>query len=166
MIGDIAVYSNMQIMSKLSGLEDEITRFGDDETRSSETLFAELDYLLLEDSFSDHERRKLRELRAVLAEKQRLRDQESRVEDIYVQQRKALYDCNTIAMDVGTQLTASNQRLARVQETAKRINQRLLGSSSLVGKLQSTMSRQKALFRGICLGVCLFLVLILALRLR
>ena len=129
-----------------------------DNLKKVKNLQEEIDYLILEHSSEKEKTDNLRKIKKEI--KTILKENPSKIlnkNQILNHQKKMLYDCQEIALNVGNELNRQEDKLTGSEKKIFNLNGKLLNSSGLVVTVQRNMRRNKIIFK---IAICLIFVVL------
>ena len=107
-----------------------------------------IDYLILELSSEKEKTENLKKIKKDI--KKTLKENPSKIlnkNEILLHQKKMLYDCQEICLNVGNELNRQENKLKGSEKKVYNLNGKLLNSSGLVVTVQRNMMRNKIIFK-------------------
>ena len=154
--------------ASLEQLEAQVCNFeARPDQRTNGELLERIDDLMLEESVTFADRKKLKELRTRVSalDFNKPTNQHLLTDDeIFIKQKKLLYDCEKIGMNVAEELERQNHRLEDSKAKVTRIDGKLVSSAGLLLTIKRNMQKNTIMLRIVIFVLILVFLVILLMK--
>jgi len=153
---------------RVDELEEEVQHFEarPDKSKAGE-LLERLDDLMLEDGLSSAGRKRAKELRTRVGALDFNKPTNQHLltkEEIFARQKKLLYDCEKIGMNVSEELGRQNGRLEDSRSKVMRIDGKLVSSAGLLLTIKRNIRKNTIMLRVVVFVLILVFLVILLMK--
>ena len=152
----------------LKEVETEVEAFEARPTlKGSSMVIEKLEYLTLEDNLTVNDRKKLKELKSRVAALDFNKPTNQHLlthEEVFTKQRKLLYDCEKMGMNVSEELERQNIQLEGSNGKLQRIDGKLVSSSGLLLSIKRNIQKNRVMLRIVVYTLILVFLVILMMK--